>query len=85
MTKVRCIATIDQADVFMKIDQADVFMKIKSYFRPLHAVKLLGMDVMPNFASKAETAVDSMRNGTPQTIDENEFIDASRLVYDGVS
>ena len=53
--------------------------------RVLDAVKLLGMDVMPNFASKAETAVDLLRDGKPQTIDENEFIDASRLVYDGVS
>jgi hypothetical protein len=40
---------------------------------------------MPNFAGKAETAVDALRDGAPQTIDENEFIDASRLVYDGVS
>jgi len=53
--------------------------------RVLDAVKLLGMEVMPNFAGKAETAVDALRDGTPQTIDENEFIDASRLVYDGVS
>ena len=43
------------------------------------------MEVMPNFASKAETAVDSLREETSQNIDENEFIDASRLVYDGVS
>jgi hypothetical protein len=39
---------------------------------------------MPNFAGKAETAVDALREGNSPNIDENEFIDASRLVYDGV-
>ncbi len=53
--------------------------------RVLEAVRLLGIEVMPNFAGKAETAVDALRgDGQSPNIDENEFIDASRLVYDGV-
>lgn len=40
--------------------------------------------VMPNFAQKVEIAVEALSNGTPKDVDENEFIDASRLVYDGV-
>jgi hypothetical protein len=53
--------------------------------RVLEAVRLLGIEVMPNFAGKAEMAVDALRgDGQSHNIDENEFIDASRLVYDGV-
>ena len=40
--------------------------------------------VMPNFAEKVEIAVDCLSQKMPDRIDENEFIDASRLVYDGV-
>ena len=40
--------------------------------------------VMPNFANKVEVAVDGLSSRPPRDIDENEFIDASRLVYDGV-
>jgi catenin alpha len=39
---------------------------------------------MPNFAEKVEIAVDCLSQNMPDRIDENEFIDASRLVYDGV-
>ncbi len=39
---------------------------------------------MPNFAEKVEIAVDSLSANPPREVDENEFIDASRLVYDGV-
>ena len=39
---------------------------------------------MPNFAEKVELAVDALSQNLPDRIDENEFIDASRLVYDGV-
>ena len=54
--------------------------------RVLEAVRLLGIEVMPNFAGKAEAAVDALRgDGNAPNIDENEFIDASRLVYDGVN
>ena len=37
---------------------------------------------MPNFAQKVDAAVAALGQGA-QT-DENDFIDASRLVYDGV-
>lgn len=39
---------------------------------------------MPNFAEKVEIAVDALSCNPPREVDENEFIDASRLVYDGV-
>lgn len=42
------------------------------------------MTVMPNFAAKVETAVDALSCNPQREVDENEFIDASRLVYDGV-
>jgi catenin alpha len=39
---------------------------------------------MPNFAGRVEIAVDALSTAPPKEVDENEFIDASRLVYDGV-
>ena len=39
---------------------------------------------MPNFAERVEMAVDALSQNPIGDIDENEFIDASRLVYDGV-
>jgi len=50
--------------------------------RVLDAIRLLKSDVMPNFSSHVENAVNAL--GVNKTVDENEFIDASRLVYDGV-
>ena len=52
--------------------------------RVLEAVKVLRDQVMPNFAQKVEMAVDALSSNPPRDVDENEFIDASRLVYDGV-
>ena len=40
--------------------------------------------MVPNFAQKVETAVERLCYNPPRDVDENEFIDASRLVYDGV-
>ena len=40
--------------------------------------------MVPNFADKVEVAVNALSTQPPHEIDENEFIDASRLVYDGV-
>lgn len=39
---------------------------------------------MPNFASRVEIAVEALSSNPQKEVDENEFIDASRLVYDGV-
>ena len=39
---------------------------------------------MPNFAEKVEHAVDALNSQPQKDVDENEFIEASRLVYDGV-
>lgn len=52
--------------------------------RVMEAVVMLRDQVMPNFAEKVEIAVDALSCNPPREIDENEFIDASRLVYDGV-
>ncbi|CAG2062568.1 unnamed protein product, partial [Timema podura] len=40
--------------------------------------------MMPNFAQRVEVAVDALSSNPAKDVDENEFIDASRLVYDGV-
>lgn len=40
--------------------------------------------VMPNFAQRVEVAVEALSSNPAKEVDENEFIDASRLVYDGV-
>lgn len=53
--------------------------------RVLEAVKVLRKQVMPNFEQRVEEAVNALRsNPEAQEVDENDFIDASRLVYDGV-
>lgn len=51
--------------------------------RVMNSVEMLRDQVMPNFAQKVEVAV-TLLNSDSKEIDENEFIDASRLVYDGV-
>ena len=50
--------------------------------RVMEAVRLLQSDVIPNFSSHVSGAVTSLADS--KAVDENEFIDASRLVYDGV-
>jgi catenin alpha len=52
--------------------------------RVLEAVACLRDQVMSNFASRVEMAVDTLTGNATKDVDENEFIDASRLVYDGV-
>ena len=39
---------------------------------------------MPHFADRVEVAVDALGTNPQKDTDENEFIDASRMVYDGV-
>uniref|UniRef100_A0A672SPY9 Catenin alpha-1 n=1 Tax=Sinocyclocheilus grahami TaxID=75366 RepID=A0A672SPY9_SINGR len=50
----------------------------------LEATKLLTNTVMPRFTEQVEAAVEALSTNPSQPMDENEFIDASRLVYDGV-
>ncbi|XP_006003759.1 catenin alpha-1 [Latimeria chalumnae] len=50
----------------------------------LEATKLLSNTVMPRFTEQVEAAVEVLSTNPSQPVDENEFIDASRLVYDGV-
>ncbi|CAG0884731.1 unnamed protein product [Cyprideis torosa] len=52
--------------------------------RVLDAVFVLRDQVMPNFGGRVEEACDRMTAIPPKDVDENEFIDSSRLVYDGV-
>ncbi|XP_065218561.1 catenin alpha isoform X1 [Planococcus citri] len=52
--------------------------------RVLEAIKVLRDQVMPNFAQRVQMAVDALSSNPPKDVDENEFIDASRLVYEGV-
>lgn len=39
---------------------------------------------MPRFTEQVESAVEALSSNPSQPVDENEFIDASRLVYDGI-
>uniref|UniRef100_A0A8C5A6Q0 Catenin (cadherin-associated protein), alpha 1 n=1 Tax=Gadus morhua TaxID=8049 RepID=A0A8C5A6Q0_GADMO len=50
----------------------------------LEATKLLTNTVMPRFTEQVEAAVEALSANPTMPVDENEFIDASRLVYDGV-
>uniref|UniRef100_A0A3Q3S5A9 Catenin alpha-1 n=1 Tax=Mastacembelus armatus TaxID=205130 RepID=A0A3Q3S5A9_9TELE len=50
----------------------------------LEATKLLTNTVMPRFTEQVESAVEALSANPSQPVDENEFIDASRLVYDGI-
>ncbi|XP_068134374.1 catenin alpha-1 [Hyperolius riggenbachi] len=50
----------------------------------LEATKLLSNTVMPRFTEQVEAAVEALSGDPNQPMDENEFIDASRLVYDGI-
>jgi catenin alpha len=52
--------------------------------RVMEAVIMLRDQIMPNFAEKVEMAVDALSCHPPREVDENDFIEASRLVYDGV-
>ncbi|XP_037946767.1 catenin alpha [Teleopsis dalmanni] len=52
--------------------------------RVLEAVKLLRDEVMKKFGQRVQLAVDALLSPSNQEVDENDFIDASRLVYDGV-
>jgi catenin alpha len=52
--------------------------------RVLEAVKVLRDQVMSKFAQRVDVAVSALSSNSPRDVDENDFIDASRLVYDGV-
>ncbi|XP_055306700.1 catenin alpha isoform X2 [Sitodiplosis mosellana] len=52
--------------------------------RVLEAVKVLREQVMSKFAQRVDIAVDALSSNPPKDVDDNDFIDASRLVYDGV-
>ncbi|XP_031335961.1 catenin alpha isoform X3 [Photinus pyralis] len=52
--------------------------------RVLEAVKVLNEQVMPKFGQRVAVAVSALSSNPTKEVDENDFIDASRLVYDGV-
>jgi catenin alpha len=52
--------------------------------RVLEAIRLLSTGMMPNFAQKVDGVLDALASGKEDDVDENEFIEATRLVFDGV-
>ncbi|XP_013103254.1 catenin alpha [Stomoxys calcitrans] len=52
--------------------------------RVLEAVKVLRDQVMSKFDQRVDAAVEALLTKSNKDVDENDFIDASRLVYDGV-
>ncbi|CAH1373789.1 unnamed protein product [Tenebrio molitor] len=52
--------------------------------RVLEAIKVLNEEIIPEFNKKTEMVVQDLVKTPNKEIDENEFIDATRLVYDGV-
>lgn len=53
--------------------------------RVLEAVKVLNEEIMPKFGERIGSAVGALStSGSGGNLDENDFIDASNLVYDGV-
>lgn len=48
------------------------------------AVAILKNEVIPHFSNMVDIAVNALSSQPPQDTDENEFVDASRMVYDGV-
>lgn len=52
--------------------------------RVLEAVKVLRDQVMSKFDQRVDAAVEALLSKSNKDVDENDFIDASRLVYDGV-
>lgn len=52
--------------------------------RVLEAVNCLREQIMANFAERVEMAVEALNSSPKADVNENEFIEASRLVYDGV-
>ncbi|XP_063963590.1 catenin alpha-2-like [Lytechinus pictus] len=48
------------------------------------AVNILKNEVIPHFSNMVEIAVDALSSQPPKDTEENEFVDASRMVYDGV-
>lgn len=48
------------------------------------AVLILKQEVIPNFSGMVDVAIQALSMDPPREMDDNEFIDASRMVYDGV-
>ena len=51
--------------------------------RVMEAARILKSETMSHFADQVEMAVSALEQGN-ECVDDNEFINASRLVYDGV-
>ena len=50
----------------------------------LEAVKVMQMVHVPHFVGQVDTAIQCLLNVPMEEIDENEFLDSSRLLYDGI-
>lgn len=51
--------------------------------RVLEAIKVLN-NVLPKFNKQVKLVIDNMTSNPPKDVDENEFIDTTRLVYDSI-
>lgn len=54
------------------------------WMTPANSLSIPCDPVMPRFAEQVEVAIEALSTTPSQAFEENEFIDASRLVYDGV-
>lgn len=52
--------------------------------RVLEAIKVLNNTVLPKFDKQVKLVIDNMSSTPPKDVDENEFIDTTRLVYESI-
>lgn len=52
--------------------------------RVMQAVKVVRDDILDTFEKKVDNTVAALKSNPPKDPDENEFIDASRTVFEGV-
>ncbi len=73
--------------LFLNVFFLCVCLSVFTFSQPLAQLNPLRPSfllVMPRFAEQVEVAIEALGTSPPQSFEENEFIDASRLVYDGV-
>lgn len=70
----------DKCFWFLYLMMPDLSIVLPHFYPPSQCLPA----VMPRFAEQVEVAIEALSTNPPQTFEENEFIDASRLVYDGV-
>ncbi|XP_071947056.1 catenin alpha-2-like [Antedon mediterranea] len=75
----RCARVCNVVEIEMGMYEAGLYTeKVKE------AINIMREDVIPVYAQCVEVAVDALSADPQKDPDENEFIDASRMVYDGI-